>query len=68
MDVKTKSFVTKIFNDLVAIPKNKVTLRLNKLAYVGMWIFDFCKLLMFEFYNDYIKKINMVTNQDQNRD
>ena len=56
MDVKTKSFVTKIFNDLVAIPKNKVTLWLNKLAYVGMWIFDFCKLLMFEFYNDYIKK------------
>ena len=46
----------KVFdNDLAAIRKNKVTLRLNKLAYVGMCIFDFCKILIYEFHYDYMK-------------
>ena len=44
-------------NELVAIRKIKVTLALNKQAYVGICILDFSKLLMNEFHYDYIKKI-----------
>ena len=37
----------KVFdNDLVAIRKNKSTLTLNKLAYVGMCLLDLSKVLM----------------------
>ena len=36
----------KIDNDLVAIRKSKVTLKLNKPAYVEMCILDLCKVLM----------------------
>ena len=47
----------KIFeNDLVAIPKYKVTLTLNKPGYVDMCTLDLCKVLMYEFHCDYIKK------------
>ena len=43
----------KIFdNDLVAIRKNKVTLTLNKLAYVGMCILELRKVLIYEFHYD----------------
>ena len=46
----------KIFdNDLVAICKNKVTLTLNKAAYIGMCILELSKVLMYEFHYDYIK-------------
>ena len=46
----------KIFdNDLVAIRKNKVTLTLNKPAYIGMCILELSKVLMCEFHYDYIK-------------
>ena len=46
----------KIFdNDLVAIRKNKVTLMLNKLAYIRMCILELSKVLMYEFHFDYIK-------------
>ena len=46
----------KIFdNDLVAIRKNNVTLRLNKLAYIGMCILVLSKVLMYEFHYDYIE-------------
>ena len=46
----------KIFdNDLVAILKKKVTLTLNRLAYIGMCILELSKVLMFEFHYDYIK-------------
>ena len=46
----------KIFeNDLVAIRKNKVTLTLNKPAYIGMCILELSKVLMPEFHYDYIK-------------
>ena len=50
-------------NDLVAIRKNKVTLTLNKLAYIGMFILEISKALMYEFHYDYFK-INMVTTED----
>ena len=33
--------------DLVAIRKNKVTLMLNKLAYIGMCILELSKVLMY---------------------
>ena len=44
-----------IDNDLVAIRNNKVTLSLNKLAYIGMCILELTKELMYEFHYDYIK-------------
>ena len=54
----------KIFGiDLVTTRKSKVTLTLNKPAYVGMCILDLRKILMYKFHYDYIK-INMVTTQD----
>ena len=37
------------------ISKIKVTLTLNKPAYVGMCILDLSKVLMYEFHYDYIK-------------
>ena len=46
----------KIFDDdLVAIRKNKITLTLNKPAHVAMCILDLCKVLIYEFYYDYIR-------------
>ena len=46
----------KIFdNHLVAIHKSKVTLTLNKPAYIGKYNLEFNKLLMYEFHYDYIK-------------
>ena len=42
-------------NDLVAIRKSKVTLTLNKLAYIGMRILELIKVLMYKFYYDYIQ-------------
>ena len=55
-DIKTKLYVTKILdNNLVAIHKNKVTLTLNKAAYVEMYILELSKVLMCEFHYNYIK-------------
>ena len=46
----------KIFdNSLVAIRKNKLTLTLNKPAYIGMCIWELSKVLMYEFHYDCIK-------------
>ena len=46
----------KIFdNNLVAIRKSKVSLKLNKPAYIGMCILELSKVLMYEFYYNYIK-------------
>ena len=46
----------KIFeNDLVAIRKNKVTLTLNKPAYIGMCILEVSEVLMCEFHYDHIE-------------
>ena len=46
----------KIFeNNLVAIHKNKLILKLNKPAHIGMCILELSKVLMYEFNNGYIK-------------
>ena len=46
----------KIFdNNLVEIPKSKVALRLNESAYIGMCILELNKVLMYQFYYNYIK-------------
>ena len=42
-------------NDVVTIRKNKVTLMLNRPAYIGMCILELSKVLMYEFHYDYIK-------------
>ena len=42
-------------NDLLAIRKSKVTLKLNKPSYVGMCILHLSKVLMYE---------NMLANQN----
>ena len=42
-------------NDLVAIPKSKVALTSNKVAYVGICILDLSEVLMNEFHYDYFK-------------
>ena len=56
MDIKTKLYVTKIFkNDLVAIRKSKLILTLNKPRYVGIYIVDLSKILMYKFHCDYNK-------------
>ena len=49
-------------NDLVAIRQSKVTLILNQPAYVRICILDLSKVLMYEFYYDYIKN-RMVLNK-----
>ena len=46
----------KIFdNNLVATRKNKVTLKLQKPAYVRICILDLSKVLMYKLHYDYIK-------------
>ena len=46
----------KVFdNDLIVIRKSKITLSLNKPAYVGICILDLSKVLMYEFHHDYTK-------------
>ena len=42
-------------NNMVAIRKSKVTLTLNKPAYIGMYISKLSKALMYDFHYDYIK-------------
>ena len=54
IDIKIKLYV-KVDNDLVAIRKSKVILKLSKPAYAGMCILDRSKVLMYEFRYDYIK-------------
>ena len=41
-------------NNLVAIQKSKVALKLNKLAYIGMCILESRNVLLYEFYYDSI--------------
>ena len=45
----------KIFDYLVAIRKYKVSFKLKKPAYTGMYIWELEKVLMYEFHYDYIK-------------
>ena len=47
----------KIFgNNLVAIRRRKVVLKLNRPVYIGMCISEYSKVLIYEFHHDYIKK------------
>ena len=49
----------KVFdNDLVVIQKSKITLTLNKPAYVGMYILNLNRALMYGLHYDYIKNKN----------
>ena len=52
---KTKLHVTKSILKLVTTGKNKVTLTLNKPAYVRVCILELSKVLMYEFHYNYIK-------------
>ena len=53
---KTTFKLHKIFdNNLVAIRKSKLALKLNKPAYIGMCVLELSKMLMYEFHYDYIK-------------
>ena len=62
MNIKTRLNVTQNFdNNLVAIQKRKVALKLNKPAYIGTCILDLSKVVMYKFHNDYIK------NKDDNK-
>ena len=45
-------------NNLVAIHKSKLPLKLNKPAYIGMCILKLSKVLMYECHYDYIKNKN----------
>ena len=46
----------KIFtNNLVAIRKSKVALKLSKPAHIGMCILEMAKVLVYKFHYDYIK-------------
>ena len=42
-------------NNLVAICKSKLALKLNKPVYIGMCILELSKVLMYKFHYDYIK-------------
>ena len=42
-------------NNLFAIRKSKLALKLNKPAYIGMSMLEVSKELMYEFHYDYIK-------------
>ena len=54
---KPSNMSHKIFdNNLVAIRKSKLALKLNKPAYIGMYISELSKVLMYEFHYGYIKK------------
>ena len=54
---KPSYMLHKIFdNNLVAIPKRKVALKLNKPAYIRMCILKLSKVLMRKFHYDYLKK------------
>ena len=53
---KRRYLFQKMFNnDLVDMYKSNVTLKLKKLAYVGMCKLDLSKVLMYVLYYDYIK-------------
>ena len=48
---------SKIFNEnIMAVHRVKETLTLNRTAYVGMCILDLCKMLMYDFHQDYKEK------------
>ena len=52
-------------NNLVAIRKSKLALKLNKPAYIGMCIVEFSKVSMCEFHDGHIK--NKYGNKSKQR-
>ena len=44
-----------IDNNLFAVCKSKLALKLNKPAYIGMCVSELCQVLMYEFHYVYIK-------------
>ena len=50
-------------NNLVAIQKSKVALKLNKLAYIGMYILELSKALMYKFH--YVNIENKYNNKSK---
>ena len=55
-------------NNLVAMRKSKVSLKLHKPAYIGMCILKLSKVLMYKFHYDYKydKKLKiLLTNTDR---
>ena len=53
---KPNYMLHKIFdNNLVVVRKSKVSLKLNKSAYIRMCILELSKVLMYKFHYDYIK-------------
>ena len=56
IDIQTRYLLHKVFdNDLVTIRKTKVTLTLNKLAYIELCILELSIVLIYELHYDYIK-------------
>ena len=56
IDIQTRYLLHKAFdNDLVTIRKTKVTLTLNKLAYIELCILKLSIVLIYELHYDYIK-------------
>ena len=56
IDIQTRYLLHKVFdNDLVTIRKTKVTLTLNKLAYIELCILELSKVLIYKLHYDYIK-------------
>ena len=56
IDIQTRYLLHKAFdNDLVTIRKTKVTLTLNKLAYIELCILELSIVLIYELHYDYIK-------------
>ena len=54
MYIKTKLHVAKIiWEQLSCNTESKISLKLSKLAYIGMWILELSKVLMYEFHYDY---------------
>ena len=56
IDIQTRYLLHKVFdNDLVTIRKTKVTLTLNKLAYIELCILELSIVLIYELHYNYIK-------------
>ena len=45
----------KLMNKLMAIEMKKTRVKMNKTIYLGMSILDITKIIMYEFWHDYIK-------------
>ena len=58
MDIKTKLYFTKIYIDLIAIRKSKVTIKLNKEVYVGMCILYLSKVLLYDLHYGCLRNRN----------